>query len=438
MNGIVAIVGRPNVGKSTLFNRLTEERRSIVHDLPGVTRDRIFGTCQWNGRKFIVVDTGGYIPESSDVFAVAIREQVEIALDQADLILFITDVKDGLTPSEYDIVDIIRRHQKKNVLVVINKVDNYQRDVLSNEFYALGLEHLYPISAINGNGTGDLLDAIVENMPDNHAVEAIDPKIPKIAIVGKPNVGKSSLVNSLLGRTENIVTPVAGTTRDSLYTRYQFFGFDYYLIDTAGLRRKTKVKDNIEFYSTIRTVRSIEECDVALMLLDANDGILAQDLHIISLIIKFKKGMVILVNKWDMLEKSSKLEREFTEIIQQRLQPLSNVPIVYTSATEKIRIYKAMELAHGVCLERQKHIPSRALNDILLPIIQQTPPPSSKGKLVRIKYVTQIKSHNPTFVFFCNHPKLIPVSYRRFLKKIIYREFGFDGWNLTLMFKEKN
>lgn len=436
MNGIVAIVGRPNVGKSTLFNRLIEERKSIVHDEPGVTRDRIFGTCEWNGKRFVVIDTGGYIPESSDVFAAAIREQVEVALDQADIVLFVVDVKDGLAPSDYDIADVIRRHKKKNVIVVVNKVDNYQRDLMTGEFYALGLEHIYGISGMNGIGTGDLLDAVVNLIPEEHSDEAIDPTIPKVAVVGKPNVGKSSLINALLGRTVNIVTPIAGTTRDSLYTRYNAFGFEYYLVDTAGLRKKAKVKDNIEFFSAIRTIRAIEECDIAIMMLDANDGILAQDLHIMGLILKFRKGLIILVNKWDTVEKTPNFDKEYKEVIQQRLLPLIHIPILFVSATEKLRIFKAMEAVNMVFKEKIKHIPTRELNEKIMPYAIKTPPQSTQGKVVKIKHLQQIKSSSPTFVIFATHPKLISVAYRRFLKKAIYHEFGFWGWNITLKFKE--
>jgi GTP-binding protein len=436
MNGIVAIVGRPNVGKSTLFNRLIEQRKSIVHDEPGVTRDRIFGTCEWNGHRFIIIDTGGYIPESSDVFAAAIREQVEIALDQADIVLFVVDVKEGLNASDYDIADIIRRHKKKNVIVVANKVDNYQRDLLAGEFYALGIEQIFSVSGMNGLGTGDLMDAVVEMLPENHLEEAIDPNIPKVAIVGKPNVGKSSLVNALLGRTVNIVTPIAGTTRDSLYTRYNAFGFDYYLVDTAGLRKRAKVHDNIEFFSTIRTVRAIEECDIAILMLDANDGILAQDLHILSLIVKFRKGLVILVNKWDTVEKTPNFDKEFKKVIQNKLKPLMHVPIIFISATEKLRIFKAMEAVNLVYKEKSKHIPTRELNEKILPYVTKNPPQGARGKIVRIKHLQQVQSHSPTFVVFATHPKLISVSYRRFLKKALYHEFGFWGWNLGLKFKE--
>lgn len=436
MKGIVALVGRPNVGKSTLFNRLTEERRAIVHDTPGVTRDRLYGTAEWNGRVFTVIDTGGYLTETSDVFAAAIREQVEIALEEADIVLFLVDVKDGITPAEEDMAALLRRKAGKQVLLVANKVDNFSREMLMHEFYALGFDTIFPVSSINGQGTGDLLDAVTERLPEDNPAGEIEPGVPKLAIVGKPNVGKSSLVNALLGQEAHMVTPIAGTTRDSIYTRYKYFNFDFYLIDTAGLRKRAKVRDNIEFYSTIRTARAVEDCDIALVMIDAQEGILAQDLSVIRMVLKARKGICILVNKWDLAEKSQGFAEEYRKIIDEKLAPVSNVPVHFISATEKIRIYQALESVVDIYKARNKRIPTKELNERMTPIIERTPPQGARGKRVKIKFVSQVQGRNPSFVFFTNHAKLVPENYRRFLINQLQKEFGFPGTQISIYFKD--
>jgi GTPase len=437
MRGVVAIIGRPNVGKSTLFNRLVETRQAIVDDQPGVTRDRLYGTCTWNGLEFSVVDTGGYVAESDDLFEAAIREQVQIALEEADVVLFMVDVTTGIMPAEAEVADIIRRHRKKNVLLVANKVDNFKREAYMADFYSLGLENMFPVSSLSGSGTGELLDAVVALLPQD-STAALDPSIPKVAIVGKPNVGKSSLVNAFLGKNAHIVTPIAGTTRDSAFSHFKAYNFDCYLVDTAGLRRKAKVTDNLEFYSTIRTVRAIEECDIALMLIDAQSGIQAQDLSIIHMISQHKKGLVILVNKWDLIPKTEKdIDRTFAELINKRIAPLSYVPILFVSALDKTRIHKAMETAVNVFQQRKRHIPTHLLNETILPYIQRTPPQSQRGRIIRIKHLQQVQGKQPTFVFWCNHPTLIQESYRRFLINVLRKEYGFWGWGLSIYFREK-
>ncbi len=436
-SGIVAIIGRPNVGKSTLFNRLVEQRQAIVDNVPGITRDRLYGSCEWNGRRFTVIDTGGYVPESEDLFEAAIREQVEIALDQADVILFVTDVTEGIHVTEHAIADVVRRHGKSRVLLVANKTDTYERAAQAAEFYGLGLGQLFTISAINGSGTGDLLDAVVEALPppdpDARDLEAI----PKLAIVGRPNVGKSSLVNALLGQEAHIVTPIAGTTRDSLMTRYTAFGFDYFLVDTAGLRKKAKINNNIEFYSTLRTLRAIEACDLAILLVDATVGMEGQDLAILRTITQQRKGLIIAANKWDLVDKSIVgADRILQQAIEQRIAPLSHIPILLISATEKTRIHKLMETVRQVVDVRSRHIPTRELNEKLLPIIEQTPPQTSRGRRIRIKHITQVQGRVPSFVFFTNHPDGIAEHYRRFLTNVLRREYGFVGWPISLFFRQ--
>jgi GTP-binding protein len=439
MSGIVAIIGRPNVGKSTLFNRLIEERKAIVDDRPGVTRDRNHGVCEWNGRRFSVIDTGGYVAETEDVFELGIRKQVEIALEEADVLLFVVDVKTGLTFQDEAVAELLRLRQKEKVVLVANKVDNSERDLLAAEFYTLGFEHQFHISAMSGSGTGDLLDRVVELLPPE-TEEPLTLDIPKIAIVGRPNVGKSSFVNALLGKEANLVTPIAGTTRDTVYTRYNAFGFDYYLVDTAGLRRTAKMRqagDPIEFYSTIRTLKAVQECDVALLLISAETGIEAQDLNVLSVVERHRKGLVILVNKWDLLKKEPNADVQMIQAVQERIAPLTGIPIVLTSATEKIRLLKALELAKQVYENRNKRIPTHELNQALLPIIEQTPPASQRGRLIRIKFVTQVEAKSPTFIFFANHPTLVQESYRRFLEKQIRMLYGFEGWPINIFFKEK-
>jgi GTPase len=438
---LVAIVGRPNVGKSTLFNRLVETRQAIVFDEPGVTRDRNTGSCTWNGRTFTVVDTGGYVPDSADVFEAAIREQVEIALAEADVIIFVVDVVDGLIPSDASLLDVIRRSgkdAKRKVVLAANKVDNAKRELLAAEFYSLGLDEAIPMSAMTGSGTGDLLDRVVSLLPADDNVLS-EPDVPRLAVVGRPNVGKSSLINALLDRPANIVTPIAGTTRDSIATRYKAFGFDFFLIDTAGLRRRARVKENIEFYSVMRTIRAIEECTIALIMIDATSGIEAQDLAILHLAERNRKGVVILVNKWDLADKTDKrADVNLKERIEERIAPLSGVPILFVSATEKLRLHKTLQVAKEVHLELQKRVPTRKLNDVIVPILQATPPPSVRGKLVRIKFMTQVDGKCPTFVCFGSNPELVRESYKRFVESRIREHFGFKGCPIQLYFRAKD
>lgn len=434
--GIVAIIGRPNVGKSTLYNRLIERRDAIVEDTAGVTRDRLYGTAEWNGEQFTVVDTGGFVDGSEDVFERAVAEQVELALQEADVILFMVDVQTGLTPSDEDVANLIRRHHKHNVLLVMNKVDQNIHESLTHEFYGLGIENTYSISALSGSGTGDVLDHVarlIAALPDRQT----EFEIPRIAIVGRPNVGKSSFVNALLGRNENIVTPIAGTTRDSLYTRFNGFGMDCYLVDTAGLRRKARVSDNIEYYSTMRTLRAIEHCDVAILMLDATLGMEAQDLKILQQIQKHKKGLVILVNKWDLVDKAQITDRKFIDHIQQRIAPLSHIPIIFTSTVERKRLLKALEKAMEVYANRNLRIPTRELMNYMEPILQQTPPPGNRGMPVRIKFCTQVDGRNPSFAFFANHPKHVKESYARFLENRIREQWPFEGWPINIYFRQK-
>jgi GTP-binding protein len=437
MNGVVAIIGRPNVGKSTLFNRLIERRQAIVDDQPGVTRDRNYGICEWNGRQFTVIDTGGYIAEDTHEIAAAIREQVEIAIEQADALLLVVDVKEGLSYDDYSIIEVLRKKHAQNVFVVVNKVDNPARDFLAGEFYALPHDYFFSISAINGSGTGDLLDCLVSVLPPPIELNE-EPRIPKISFVGRPNVGKSSLVNALLGKTVNIVSNIPGTTRDSIYTRYNAFGFDYYLVDTAGLRKAKSVKDQIEFYAAIRTIRAIQHSDIVFLVVDATVGLQAQDLHILNLIERYKRGIIILYNKWDLVQKYNNIEKDYIEHTLKRIAPLADVPILFVSATEKIRIYKAMETVKLLFEQRDTLIPTHRLNEVLLPIIRQTPPPSSGGKMVKIKFITQVSAQNPSFVCFTNYPKLIPDSYKRFLEKRIREHFGFSGWIVSIYFRESS
>lgn len=435
MSGIVAIIGRPNVGKSTLFNRLIAARDAIVDDVSGVTRDRHYGVSEWNGVRFTVIDTGGYVPESEDIFEKAIREQVHIAMEEADLLLFVVDALVGIATLDMEFANIVRR-SKKPVLLVANKADNYERTDLVYEFYELALGEVFAISAINGSGTGDLLDRIVESLPEEKPEpEVMD--IPKFAFVGRPNVGKSSLVNALLGREQNIVTPISGTTRDSIYTRYTAFGLDLYLIDTAGLRRKAKVQENIEFYSTLRSIKAIEECDVAILLLDATQGMEAQDLNILHNITTNGKGVVILVNKWDLVPKETNTARDYEKVINERIAPLSNVPVIFGSALEKQRILKALEIAVEVYHEKNKKISTSELNEVMQAAWNAHRPAAVRGKLIRIKYVTQIPASIPTFLFFTNHPKLIQESYKRYLENKLREQFSFKGVPINIFFRQK-
>ncbi|HUH32528.1 MAG TPA: ribosome biogenesis GTPase Der [Daejeonella sp.] len=433
MSNIVAIVGRPNVGKSTLYNRLTETRKAIVDDFSGVTRDRHYGTAEWTDKNFTVIDTGGYVANSEDVFEAAIREQVVIAIEEATVILFMVDVTTGITDLDDEIAKLLRR-SKKPVFVVVNKVDNTQRLNDANAFYSLGLGDLYSLSSITGSGTGELLDEVIKHFEEEPEDEN---QLPKYAIVGRPNVGKSSLINALIGRERNIVTPIAGTTRDSIHIHYNQFGHEFMLIDTAGLRKKTKVKENIEFYSVMRTIKALEEADVTILMIDAVEGIESQDINIFHLAEKNKKGVVILVNKWDLIEKDTKTTKEFEEKIRQKLAPFNDVPIVFTSVVEKQRIFKAVEAASKVYENKLKKIPTSKLNDVMLPIIEKFPPPATKGKYVKIKYITQINGASPMFAFFCNLPQYVKEPYKRFIENKLREHFDFTGVPIQIYFRQK-
>ena len=434
MSRIVAIVGRPNVGKSTLFNRLTDSREAIVDEVSGVTRDRNYGRSNWNGVDFSVIDTGGYVQNSDDIFEEEINKQVRLAIEESDLILFMVDVTIGIHDLDSQVASLLRRYNKK-VLVVVNKVDNNERLIDATEFYNLGLGDYFALSSINGSGTGDLLDAVVKNLPQSEPEQF--PDLPRIAIVGRPNVGKSSLVNSLLGEERNIVTPLAGTTRDSIYTRYNKFQHDFLLVDTAGLRKKGKVSEDIEFYSVMRAVRTIESSDICLLLLDATRGIEAQDLNIISLIQKNNKGMIILVNKWDLIEKENNITTRFEEDIREKTSPFTDYPILFISAINKQRIHKVLELIEMVNNNRNRKISTAELNDIMLPIIKNYPPPALKGKYVKIKYVTQLPIYTPAFAFFCNLPQYVKEPYKRYLENRMREKFDFTGVPVRIFIRKK-
>ena len=431
---IVAIVGRPNVGKSTLFNRLTGSREAIVDPTSGVTRDRNYGESDWNGADFSVIDTGGYVNSSEDIFEDEIKKQVKLAVEEADAVLFMVDAKEGVTPMDEELAGVLRR-AKKPVFLVANKVDSHKLIHEVNEFYKLGMGEVYSISAVNGSGTGELLDDVVKTLPEQPKVE--DDDLPKIAIVGRPNAGKSSLVNMLLGNDRTIVTPLPGTTRDSINSRYKSFGLDFLLIDTAGIRKKGKVKENVEFYSVMRAIRSIETSDVCILMVDAERGFESQDVNIFSLIEKNHKGVVILVNKWDLLEKQTNTHKDYEDAIRDKIAPFRDVPIVFTSVTEKQRILKGMEMAIEVYKNRKKRISTSELNDVMLPIIEQTPPPRIKDKFVKIKFVTQLPTVFPSFVFFCNHPQYVNDSYRRFLENQLRERFDFTGVPMEVWFRQK-
>jgi GTP-binding protein len=409
MNNIVAILGRPNVGKSTLFNRLIESREAIVHETSGVTRDRHYGKSIWNGTEFSVIDTGGYVEGTHDIFEEEIRKQVLLAIDEADVLLFLVDVKDGITGMDKTIAGLLRKSGKK-ILVVVNKVDNTARQYEADVFYALGLGDLYKISSINGSGTGDLLDDVVNSF--NRVTGDVLPELPRIAVVGRPNVGKSTLINTLLGEERHIVTPIAGTTRDSVFTRYNKFNHDFFLVDTAGIRKKGKVTENIEFYSVMRSIRTIEYSDVCLLMIDAVHGLEAQDLSILSIIHKNNKGLVILVNKWDLMEKTTNMARDYEKAILERIAPFRNVPVIFVSALQKVRIHKVIEKAIEVYNNRLRKIPTSTLNEVMLKAVEEYPPPASKGKFVKIKYIMQLPTHAPAFAFFCNFPKYVKEPYK--------------------------
>jgi GTPase len=434
MANIVAIVGRPNVGKSTLFNRLTDSRKAIVDSVAGVTRDRHYGKSEWNGLEFSLIDTGGYIKGSEDVFESEIRKQVQLAIDEANVILFVVDVTEGVSDDDKTVANLLRKSNKK-VLLVTNKVDNGERQALAGEFYSLGLGEVYNISAISGSGTGELLDDVVKALDKDVVFEELD--IPKFAIVGRPNVGKSSIVNALLGKEQNIVTSIAGTTRDSINTRYTAFGHDFLLIDTAGIRKKSKVEEDIEFYSVMRSIRAIENCDVCLLLIDATMGMESQDLNIFHLAETNSKGIVIVVNKWDLVEKTTNSTKEYEEKIRERIAPFKDVPIVFTSALTKQRVLKAIEVAEKVNENRTKEIKTRELNDVMLAIIEQHPPAAIKGKHVKVKFINQLPTHAPTFAFYCNLPQYVTESYVRFLENRLRENFDFTGVPVKLFMRKK-
>lgn len=432
---IIAIVGRPNVGKSTLFNRLTESRDAIVDEISGVTRDRQYGHSDWNGKHFSVIDTGGYVMGGDDEFETEIRKQVSLAIDEADIILFLVNAREGLTPMDEDVASMLRKCTKPVVLAA-NKVDNAaQMDNLA-EFYSLGLGEPHPIAGITGSGTGDLLDILVKDFSEGED-NPVD-NLPRIAIVGRPNVGKSSFINTITGEQRSVVTPIAGTTRDSVYTRYNLFGFDFNFVDTAGLRKKSKVSEDLEFYSVMRSIRAIEASDVCILMLDASQGIESQDLSIFSLIQRNNKGVVIVVNKWDLVEKETNTHRDFEQIIRERIAPFEDVPIIFTSVINKQRIFKVLETAKQVYEARSRRIGTSELNDVLLPIVkEQNPPPSVKGKWIKIKYITQLPTPYPQFVFFCNLPQYIRDPYRRFVENRMRELWDFHGVPITIYFRAK-
>ena len=433
MGAIVAIVGRPNVGKSTFFNRLIQRREAIVDAVSGVTRDRHYGKTDWNGREFTVIDTGGYVKGSEDVFELEIDKQVELAIDEADAIIFMVDVESGVTGMDQDVAKLLRRHDKP-VFLTINKVDNAMREADAVEFYALGLGDYYTISSINGGGSGDLLDAVVEVLPDEPEVE---DELPRFAVVGRPNAGKSSFINALLGEERFIVTDIAGTTRDATDTKYNRFGFEFNLVDTAGIRRKAKVKEDLEFYSVMRSVRAIEHCDVAILILDATRGFDGQVQNIFWLAHRNNKGIVVLVNKWDLVEKETNSVRDYTKKIREAMEPFTDVPIIFVSALEKQRIYKAIETAVEVYENRSKRVPTHKLNDVMLPLIEHYPPPSLKGKYVKIKFCTQLPGHYPQFAFFCNLPQYVKDPYKRYLENQLHKNFNFEGVPVTIFMRKK-
>jgi len=434
MGNIVAIVGRPNVGKSTLFNRLTQSRKAIVHESSGVTRDRHYGKCTWNGMEFSLIDTGGFIKNSDDVFEAEIRKQVILAIEECDAILFIVDVELGITDLDDAVAQILRK-TKKPITVVANKVDNSERLYDVSEFYSLGLGEPQAVSSINGSGTGDLLDTLTSSFVDK--AEEEEPDIPKFAIVGRPNVGKSSLINALLGEDRNIVTPVSGTTRDSINTRYSKYDLDFFLVDTAGLRKKAKVTENIEFYSVMRSIRAIENSDVCLLLIDAEDGIKSQDISIFGVAQRNHKGIVILVNKWDLVDKDTNTVKEFQKELENRIAPFTDVPIIFTSAISKQRIFKALEAAVEVYKNRKQKISTSKLNIFLQEAIEENPPPSLKGKWIKIKYGTQLSNPTPAFAFFCNRPQYIKDPYKRYLENKLRETFNFKGVPLQMFFRKK-
>lgn len=432
-NNIVAIVGRPNVGKSTLYNRLLGERKAIIDDTSGVTRDRQYGTSFWNGKTFTVVDTGGFVKHSEDVFEAAIRSQVQIAIDEAKVIIFMVDVTTGITDLDAEVAEMLRRSDKP-VFLAVNKVDNNKRMIEANEFWALGFERTFFLSSITGSGSGDLLDEVVEFIEEE---EEREEKIPRFAIVGQPNVGKSSLTNALLGEDRNIVTEIAGTTRDSIHSRYTKFDKDFLLIDTAGIRKKSRVHEDLEFYSVMRAIKAIEEADVCLLMIDAQTGIETQDMSIFRLAQRRNKGIVLLVNKWDLVEKDTNTARDYEKDLRNRIAPFTDVPIVFISAMEKQRIFRAVETALHVYENRSRKVKTSKLNDVMLEAIERYPPPSHRGRFVKIKYVTQLPTYFPAFAFFCNNPKHVKDNYRHYLENKLREQFDFTGVPISVFFRKK-
>ena len=436
MSFTVAITGRPNVGKSTFFNRMLEQRKAIVDDVSGVTRDRQYGVAEWTGRTFNVIDTGGFVVGSDDVFEREIRKQVHIAIDEANVIIFMVDAVAGITNLDESMADLLRRSTKP-VYLVVNKVDNHTRMMEASEFYSLGFEHIFFLSSISGSGTGELLDSIVALMPDESDSVEDENEIPKFAIIGQPNVGKSSLLNALIGQERTIVSDIAGTTRDTIHTHYNMFNKEFVLIDTAGIRRKNKVNEDIEFYSVIRAIKAMDEANVCMIMIDAEKGITAQDLSIFAMAVKKGKGIVVLVNKWDLVEKETNTARDYEKDLKQRLAPFSDVPILFISVTEKQRLLKSIELALMVFENRQRKVATSKLNEIMLKAIEQFHPPVVRGNAVKIKYVTQLPTYAPTFAFFCNYPDDVKLPYQNYLENKLRENFDFTGVPVRLFFRKK-
>lgn len=433
---IIAIVGRPNVGKSTLFNRLVKRREAIVDSVSGVTRDRHYGKSEWNGKEFSVIDTGGYIVGSDDIFEGEIRKQVQLAIDEADIIVFVVDVEQGITPMDAEVAKILRQVEKP-LFMAVNKVDNAMRDADAVEFYNLGLGNYYTISSINGSGTGELLDAIALEIPKPDEDEDKEDELPRFAVVGRPNAGKSSFINALIGEDRNIVTNIAGTTRDSIDTKYNRFGFEFNLVDTAGIRKKSKVKEDLEFYSVMRAVRAVEHCDVAILVIDATRDFEGQDEKIFWLAEKNRKGVIILVNKWDLVEKETNTMRDFEAKVRQAIAPFTDVPIVFISALTKQRIFKAIETAVEVFENRKRRIQTSKLNETMLEIMEHNPPPATKGKFIKIKYCMQLPTHTPQFAFFANLPQYIRDPYKRYIENQLREHYNFNGVPISIYFRQK-
>jgi GTP-binding protein len=434
MSSTVAIVGRPNVGKSTFFNRMLHLRKAIVDETSGVTRDRHYGKSDWNGKEFSLIDTGGYVANSTDIFETAIREQVKIAIEEADVILFLVDVMTGITDLDESIAKMLRKINSR-VFVVVNKVDNLKRHHDIHEFHRLGLGELFPISSISGSGTGDLLDEVVKLIDDTPPEEELN--IPKIGIIGRPNVGKSTLVNALIGDERNIVTDIPGTTRDTIYTHYNKFNHEFFLVDTAGLRKKTKVKDNIEFYSVMRTIKAIENSDICLLLIEAHEKMNAQDLNILHLVQKNNKGLILLANKWDLVEKDQNTMVAFEKKIKDKIEPFTDVPVIFTSALSKQRIQQVLETVERVYENRKRRVSTSRLNEVLQQAVETYRPPMVRGRHIKIKYATQLKTHYPAFAFFCNHPDFVKDSYKRYLENTIRKHFDFSGVPIKMYFRKK-